>query len=402
MFGTVQTLFDLKPTIALYDLTNTFFEGQVCNNPKASRGHSKDRRYDAPLVTLGLVVDGSGFVQRSTVQAGNVREYHTLQAVLTSLAAPPGSCLVMDRGIATKANLAWLRQQGYHYLVVANERNRNITTRATPAITTVQTTADTQVMLERHVIERQEEADDSQTYKEVLLGCYSEDRGSKENSILTFFQTRFERELTNLHDNLSRPRTRKKLTYIQRKIGRLQEENARIAKYYDIKVTTDEEGVNACAINWTRKKIDGSMLSHPGVYVLRSNILDWDSDRMWRTYIMLTDVEAVFRSLKSELGLRPIYHQSERRTEGHLFISVLAYQAVQYLRTNLKTTGCPDSWQSLRHCLRHLQRTTTSFARPDKSTLHVRKTATPDAIQTRIYQGMGLSLPPRNVRKSVV
>ena len=117
---------------------------------------------------------------------------------------------------------------------------------------------------------------------------------------------------------------------------------------------------------------------------------------------MLTDVEAVFRSLKSEGGLRPIDHQTERRSEGHLFISVLAYQAVQYVRTNLKSNGCTDSWQSLRHCLRHLQRTTTSFTCPDNTAIHIRKTATPDEIQTKVYQDMGLSLPPRNVRKSVV
>ena len=101
LFRTVSTLFDLQPTIALFDLTNTFFEGQALKQPKARRGHSKERRYDAPLLTLGVVVDGSGFVRRSTVQAGNVREDQTLQAVLTSLAAPPGSCLVMDRGLST-------------------------------------------------------------------------------------------------------------------------------------------------------------------------------------------------------------------------------------------------------------------------------------------------------------
>ncbi len=402
LFRTVSTLFDLQPTIALYDLTNTFFEGQALKQPKARRGHSKERRYDAPLLTLGVVVDGSGFVRRSTVQAGNVREDQTLQAVLTSLAAPPGSCLVMDRGIATKRNLAWLRHQGYQYIVVSNERNRHITASDNPPITTVTTTAQKELKLERHVIERHEEEDKTQTYKEVLLGCHSVDRGIKENTILALFQTRFEQELDKLHTNLARPKTRKTLNAIQRNVGRLQEKNATIAQYYDITVTPDKKGVNATAVSWTKKKIDGSMQSHPGVYVLRSNILDWDSATMWRTYIMLTDVEAVFRSLKSERGLCPIDHQTERRSEGHLFISVLAYQAVQYLRTNLKNNGCTDSWQSLLHCLCHLQRTTISFDGPDNTTIHVRKTATPDEIQTKIYQDMGISPPPRNERKSVI
>ncbi len=98
------------------------------------------------------------------------------------------------------------------------------------------------------------------------------------------------------------------------------------------------------------------MMTHPGVYCLRSNVLDWDADTMWRTSITLTDAEAVFRALISELGLRPIFHHKQHRADGHLFISVLAYQAVQVLRTSMKKARYHDNWTSLRRILGNLQR----------------------------------------------
>ena len=144
------------------------------------------------------------------------------------------------------------------------------------------------------------------------------------------------------------------------------------------------------------------MMTHPGVYCLRSNVLDRDAETMWKTYITLTDAEAVFRALKSELGLRPIFHQKEHRADGHLFIPVLAYQAVQVLRTPMKKAGYHDNWISLRRILGTLQRTTTTFTRRGGKTLHVRKTATADADQLAIYQAMGIAPPHRNVHKTLI
>lgn len=402
LFGTVTSLFDLKPTITLYDLTNTFFEGQALKTPKAKRGRSKEKRSDVPLLTLGLVLDGGGFVRRSAVHAGNVFEAHTLETVLNSLSAVSGSCVIMDAGIASANNLAWLRANGYRYIVVSREQRRDIPGGGSASSTTVVSTPNTEVTLHRHEVERQKKDKEKTPYKEVLLGCYSEARRGKEKSILAFFRDLFEEKLREVHAKLFQPRTRKRLSYIQRKVGRLQEENSKVAKYYDIKVAPDETGLNACAVFWTDKTHKGSMMSHPGVYALRSNILDWESSVMWQTYTTLTDVEAVFRSLKSELGLRPIYHQTKTRSESHLLISVLAYQAVQLLRTRLKSRELNDSWHSLRKSLRPLQRTTTRFSRPDGSAIHIRKTATPDAIQNRIYQSMGVTPPARNVRKTIV
>ena len=398
VFGTVESLFGLKPTITLYDLTNTFYEGQASAQPKARRGHSKEGRTDAPLLTLGLVLDGSGFVRRSSVFAGNVTEARTLGAMLASLGAPRGGVVIMDRGIATKANLAWLRREGYRYLVVSRDATRifDATREATRVITATRQAVD--VYAEEVACEEE----DGTPYREVHLRCHSQAREAKEKGILERFQRRFEEGLKDLHEGLSKPRTRKGLEDVQRRIGRLEKANARVARHYEVTVTPDDEGRRAQAISWTLKPAEGSMMSHPGVYCLRSNILDLDAETLWRTYITLTDVEAVFRSLKSELGLRPIFHHKQHRADGHLFISVLAYQAVQVLRSAMKRTGASHSWSSIRHALRPLQRTTTTFTRKDGRTLHVRKTALADDQQAVLYHAMGIAPPPRNVRKTVV
>ena len=144
------------------------------------------------------------------------------------------------------------------------------------------------------------------------------------------------------------------------------------------------------------------MLTTPGVYCLRSNLLDWDEEKLWRTYIMLTDLEAVFRTLKSELGLRPIYHHKEIRADGHLFITVLAYQLVQLNRRRLGEAGQHDSWSTLRNILEPQRRITAVFKRPDGRTLHVRKTSTAEPQQLAIYNALGIDPAPGGVRKMIV
>ena len=386
LFASCQTLFDFTPTISLYDLTNTYFEGTAMGQSKAQRGKSKEKRYDAPLLTLGLVLDGNGFVRRSTVLPGNVSEPSTMQAILNSLEAPLGSIVIMDRGIASADNLAWLRARGYRYLVVSREQARVYS----------------ETVERKEKNKKKDKGKPRQTYREVLLRCHSEDRAAKENGILARLATKLEEGLGDLDASLSKKGTRKGLEYIHRKIGRLLKENNRVAQYYEIKVKPDEKGQNATAINWTHTPKPGSMQSHPGVYTLRTNLLDWEAEALWQTYSSQTDVEGVFRSLKSELGLRPIYHQKESRSEGHLFISVLANLAVQLLRRRLNGVEHTESWETLREVLGSLRRITTKYARKDGGSLHVRKTDNPDEVQEEIYRGMGIPPPPRNVRKTYI
>ena len=166
-------------------------------------------------------------------------------------------------------------------------------------------------------------------------------------------------------------------------------------------VPDENDNVKVTGLTWEKVPVAGSQLTNPGVYCLRTNELTWDEETLWKTYTMLTDLEAVFRSLKSELGLRPIYHHKKDRAEGHLFITVLAYQAVQAIRRKLKGQGIHESWTTLRKLFSVQQRVTATFKQRDGRTLHVRKTTVAEPKLQRLYDALGLPRSPVGIRKLV-
>ncbi len=208
--------------------------------------------------------------------------------------------------------------------------------------------------------------------QEVRLYCYSEQRAHKEEGIAQRFATRFESALQQLHEGLARPRTTKRIGKLWERIGRLKANSHGVGKHDHIEIVADASGEQAQAIRWERRPVAGTLLTHPGVYCLRTNELTWEAEQLWRTCTMLTDLESVFRSLKSELGLRPAYHRQEVRVDGHLFITVLAYQCVQLIRRRLRAHGITDRWATLRDILAGQCRVTANFRRADARTLHVR------------------------------
>ena len=208
LFSQVSDLFDLSSTVTLYDLTNTYFEGEVADNPKAKRGHSKEKRSDCALLTLGLVLDGSGFVRRSEVFAGNATEGDTLAGMLKGLEAPSGALIVMDRGVATEENLQWLRESGYRYLVVSRERIRQFD----PSQARALETATGQTVHLQKVL--------SEDGQEVRLYCHSAERAKKEEGISGRFVERFETGLQKLADGLAKPRGEKRIAKLWERIGR--------------------------------------------------------------------------------------------------------------------------------------------------------------------------------------
>jgi Transposase DDE domain len=387
LFARIRDLFTLPTTVTLYDLTNTYFEGTAAENPQAARGRSKEKRTDCPLVTLGMVLDSSGFVRRSKMFPGNVAEGSTLQDMLKGLDAPKGALVIMDAGIAAETNLAWLRDQGYRYLAVSRERARQFDPdQATEVLTKSQET----VQLQRTL---------SKDGAEVRLYCHSAGRETKETAISARFVKSFEAGLTKLAEGLAKPRTQKTIAAIQQRIGRLKEKSRGIGQHFA--VIPDDTGLNATAITWRQTPLDGSKLTHPGVYCLRSNETACDDATLWRTYTMLTDLEAVFRGLKSDLGLRPVFHHTEGRAEAHLFITVLAYQLVQTIRRKLAAKGEHLSWSGLRAVLAVQQRVTATFRQRDGRTLHVRKATVAEPELRQIYDALQIDPAPGGVRKYV-
>jgi transposase len=390
LYGRAQGLFAFEETITLFDLTNTFFEGEMKGVTKAKRGRSKEKRSDCPLITLGLVLDGSGFPRSSEFFPGNASEPETLATMLTGLNSRPGSTVVMDAGIATQANIAWLVEQGYRYLVVSRKRQREFDDEQA---VTVKEGPGQMVRVQRVV---------NPDTGEVELYCHSQAREMKEQAIQDQFGERFESALQGLHDGLTKKGTTKRYDKVLERIGRLKEKYRRVAQHYTIRVEHDEASEKTIAIHWQREDKPHTQATHPGVYFLRTNLVNWDEETLWQTYTMLTDLEAVFRSLKSELGMRPNYHQKASRIEGHLFITLLAYHLVHTLRTQLKSQGIHDSWETVRRKLENQQRITVSLKREDGKTLHVRKSTRAEPQQKAIYDALGLAPQPGQTDKTII
>lgn len=384
--GQEQTLFDLNRSIVLYDLTNTYFEGQCSQNPKAQFGRSKEKRSDCPLVTLGLILDGDGFPLSSQVFPGNASEPGTLALMLDGLqiknplAQATKPVIIMDAGIASAENIAWLTERDYHYLVVSRERTVKNPREFDDAVMVRET--------ERSKVCVYSETDEET--KETRLYCHSEQKAKKEQSIRNRFHERMEESLNKLHNGLNKKGTIKKYTKILERIGRLREKNRRVSQDYRIEVIADDEKINAIRIEWQREPQSKQKDQHCGVYCLRTNIPDWPEEQLWTTYIMLTEIEATFKSLKTELGLRPVYHQKEERVTGHLFITLLAYHLVHTLRFQLKQQGIHLSWESIRNIMSTQQRITITLPTDDNKMIHLRTTTKTEVRQKQIYDALNI------------
>lgn len=383
-------LFEFEEIITLYDLTNTYFEGEGRANANAALGKSKEKRSDCPLVTLALVLDGSGFPKKSEIFAGNVSEPATLEKMTRKLAAGEAThapTVVLDAGIATEENIAWLVENHYRYLVVSRKRHRQF---SEDDAVVVKEESDLQVRAQRVINES----------GEVELYCHSTQREKKERGIQELFAKRFEAALEKLADGLHKKGCVKKFEKVLLRLGRLKQKFARAAQYYEVTVEKDEATGKATAIRWSRKsRIEDAL---PGVYCLRTDQTQWDEATLWRTYTMLTDLEAVFRSLKSELGLRPVFHHNTDRVSGHLFISVLAYHLVHTIRFQLKACGIHLSWEGLRRQLRGQDRVTVQLKRADGRTVHIRKSSRPEQRQQVIYDALGIADRPGKTEKAII
>ncbi|MGL6112407.1 MAG: IS1634 family transposase [Rubrivivax sp.] len=389
LFAQAQTILGFGPTITLYDLTNTYFEGIATGMSKAKRGHSKEKRSDCPLVTLAMALDGSGFPRRSRVFAGNASEPATMKDMLTGLGAPSGATVVMDAGIATEANLSWLRAQGYHYVVVSKLRERQFD----PTLATEVQSAGEQTIKIQRVLDEQGHA---------LLYCHSPAREQKDRAIDAAKTAGFEAVLLKLQAGLSKPRGTRDVAKIMERLGRAKQRYSRAAQHYQVEVTKDDSATQVRAITWTKRIKPGSAAAHPGVYCLRTTLVEWDNATLWRTYTMLTNLESVFRSLKTDLGLRPVFHQIDRRVEGHLFITVLAYHFVHTLRLQLKAEGIDDSWETLRETLGTQRRVTATLQRRDGRAVHVRKATRPEPQHQTINKILALDPNPGGTHRVLV
>ena len=408
LYDKSKEIFQYDETITLYDLTNTYFEGGANNVTKAARGRSKEKRSDAKIVTLAVLLDSSGFVKRSTIFKGNVSEPSTLKEMIDGLSdtgrdtindrdtnidnnilkpnnKESKTLVVMDAGIASQKNIDYLITSGYEYLVVSRKRDKQYDdTKAT----VVKVDKDDNAIVKAQRVEIRDEDDN---IKEIELYCHSKPREAKENSMQQRVQTKFEESLEYLNDGLDKPRRMKKYDKVLEKVGSLKSTYSSIAKYYTVEVKKDPNSDNALSITYKEKIGTDDKSAMNGVYCLRTNNTTMDSATLWKTYTTLTDLEAVFRTLKTELGLRPIFHKTSARVDAHLFITLLAYTIIHTIRYKLKAKGINYSWSTIRDITQNQVRVTTTAKCKDGEILYLRKSTIPNEKQKEILDALNLN-----------
>ena len=401
------SLFNLNRTLLLYDLTNTHFEGVCAANPKAKRGQNKQKRNDCPQVVIGMIFDEHGFALNHQVFEGNLHDGKSLLRIINTLgtlaqsedtlAAETPPIVVMDSGVATEANRRLLREHNLAYIVSHSRPGRHQWQGefATGAFTTIpgrEGKPDVQIRtLDVEFTDQDEETGEAISYTERLLLCKSAGRKAKEAAIHSKAEDRLLADLEKLRIRVGKGNL-KDPAKVQQAFGRLRQRHSRVARYYDLDDTQDLEHPEQ-RIHW-RRRTDAHEANTDlhGCYVLRSYRQDLSGEQIWQLYITLTQAEAAFRSLKSDLGLRPNFHQKEERVESHIFITILAYHLLRYLLFTLAQSGDHRQWPTLRRILSTHCYSTITLPTLAGAIHHLRMPGTPDAAQQQIYAAFDLDL----------
>lgn len=376
-----QKFHQYQTTIALYDLTNTYMEGQAKSNPKAAHGVSKENRTDCPLVTMGLVMNEHGFLNRSSFLPGNASEPKTLQDMIKKLDVPDSlfkPVIVLDAGIASEANLQWLKDNHYKYVVSARQDAPSLELEG--ELTAV---GDLNDLVKAAFVK-------SATGEEKWLYCESEAKAAVATQMKHSFKKRFEEDLARLATGLAKPKGRKKYAKVLERVGRLKEKHKRISSCYEITVQAADDGINAASVHWKiiEEKMDEKLT---GKYFLRTNLVGMGPKELWGLYNTLRRVEDAFRFMKSSLGLRPVYHQKEHRVDGHLWITILAYHLIQNCLYQLGNQGIHYHWKAIRGIMDGRVRVTTRANIQGGEILYHRSTTKVEGEQVAIYKALGLS-----------
>jgi transposase len=385
------TLFDLDYELLLYDVTSTYFEGQAEGNALARRGYSRDHRPDCKQVCIGLVVTREGIPLGYEVFAGNRTDVTTVEEIVTTMERRYGQARrvwVMDRGMTSAENLAWLRSGQRQYLIGTSKSELK---------KFASHLADRRDWLQvREGVEAKVCAgpDGSETF----LLVRSAERQQKEQAMHARFCERIETALASLQRRLERAQNPIDRSATERQIGRLLGRNSRAAARYAIRLVDDSKSPARLRLEWSmRAEWDEWSRHSEGCYVLRTNLRDWTSESLWRTYIQLSEAEAAFRIHKSELSIRPIWHHREDRMLAHILVCFLAYVLWKTLEQWQSRAGLGNSPRTILQELGAINSTDVILptAQAPRRELRLRCVVRPDRAQATLLDRLGLRLPER-------
>lgn len=374
-------LFSPQRSIVLYDVTNTHFEGVCAKNPKAHHGKNKQNRNDCRQVAVGMAFDERGLALAHDVFEGNIAESKTLGQMLDRLSMPTtGSrpVVILDAGFASKANVALLKDRGMSYLINITRGSRTRYAREfdsggfelVPG-------RDPATPVEVKTIADPDDPDGS------LILCRSAQRREKEVAMLSRAEARFLEDVDALRERIEKGRLKTSAT-IERTIGRLQKKHPRVSRFY----TLCHEGNSLSATRDDDKLLAST--ARCGDYVLKTD-QSLSAPQIWALYMVLLQAEEGFGCLKGSLGLRPNFHQLQDRVEAHIFISILAYHLLTWVRETLHNCGDRRDWKTLRRLLSTHSLVTTSLPLDNGSVLHIRKPSLPDPEQALVYQRLRIN-----------
>jgi hypothetical protein len=406
-------LFDIQDRIILYDLTNTYFEGRKQGSQLARYGRSKEKRSDAKLVVLGLVINPEGFIKYSSILEGNIADSRTLESMIDKLrvktsASAKKALIVIDAGIATDANLAMIKEKGYDYMCVSRSSLKNYKVEAGAATVTVTDNKNQKINLCRV-----KSARNTDYYLKVESGS----KELKERSMNEQFRARFEAGLQTIADSLTKKGGVKQEDKVYERIGRLKQKYPSIGRYFDILVevkddvetkrkkkgneASKEKKKTATSIKWAIKEgVDINARS--GVYFLRTSLEADLETILWQSYNTIREIEATFRVLKTDLDLRPIYHQKDESMMAHLYLGLMAYWVVNTVRHQLKKEGIHSGWREIVRTMNTQKAVTTLAQNIHDEVILIRRCSEPNQPVRKLYDALKYKYAPFVKKKSVV
>jgi len=382
-----KDLFDVRYDLLLYDLTSTYFEGQAAGNPQARRGYSRDKRSDCKQVCIALIVTREGIPLSYEVFDGNRSDVTTVEDMVTAIEAKFGRAervWVMDRGMSSEDTLDFLKADGRRYIIgsLKSDLKQFKDELIAPDWDTIRDGIEVKLCA------------DAAGSDEVFILCRSADRRQKDKAILDRFIQRIEDGLERLQAACEAGRV-KQISVAERRIGRLLQANSRAARLFHIEVKQADDN-DGLTIEWSHKEAnrDWAVLSQ-GCYVLRSNITDWSASDLWQAYMQLTEAEAAFRIHKSDLQLRPVWHQRADRVQAHILVCFLAYVLWKSLTQFCKLNGLGNEPRKVIRELAQIK--VTDVVLPTRSGHEVRLQCVtkPEPHQQILLQKLGLKLPKR-------
>lgn len=342
-----DSLFNVSNRLVLFDLTNFYFEGRKDGSAKAKFGRSKEKRSDCKLLVLALCINAEGFIRYSSILAGNTADPDSLPNMIDTLSSktrvPSGNgsqktLVVIDAGIATEDNLEKIKSKGYNYLCVSRRRLTDYELADDMKTVTVLDSRKQTISLRE--VKREADGD-------YYLEINSPGKALKESSMNRKFKERFELELAKARESLGKPRGKKNYEKVIERVGRAIGKYPSIAKYYVIEYERDEANKeNMKDISWRIAQPE-SVDKDNGVYFLRTNVDKIDEKTTWNYYNLIREIECTNRQLKTDLNLRPIYHQKDKASDAHLFLGLLAYWIVNTIRHKLKGHGEACYWTEI-------------------------------------------------------